>query len=474
MPIHFNKVNAIRFAPFTTAERDAIPSAAREGLVIRNTDTSQLELCLSNVWYGILRLQAVGTITPTHHGSFVDGDLHTEYARTQAPEGITAAWQLKAGGSIRPIPGITPYGEVGLQVKVLSGAPIHSASWGVPCWVYPDNDLYINNNGSTGWTKMMNRTAAELITGLHNFKASGLGGLTDYDIAVGDVDTPSYGIMRIGNALIGRTSYNVASMDLDGAVILRNIGGPVTGQIEFALLESGGQAIRFALPKSGVGNATYNPRSMLIAGPAVLNDDIVTVGYWQGQGIFHNLLCDTSGVGADLGVQNDLEVERYIYADEIKESTPDAGVTVEGVLLKDGLVDGIDVAAHSHAAHGKVSKSIMFHSPSEDLAVEDWLSDQAVRVPASGKHGVWTPGTIYVRVGIAGTGTNTILLRTSTTLTGTRTTRATVNLGTNREASAAITWTPANGQYMWVAASAVGGTAPKNGVAQIDLEEAVY
>ncbi len=131
---------------------------------------------------------------------------------------------------------------------------------------------------------------------------------------------------------------------------------------------------------------------------------------------------------------------------------------------------------HAGSAHLslKTSKSVIYASPSEDLAVEDWLSGQAVRVPAAGKHGTWTPGTIYVRVGTAGTGTNTILFRTSTTLTGARTTRATVNLGTAREASAAITWTPADGEYLWVAVSAVGATAPKLGIAQVDIEETVY
>jgi len=121
----------------------------------------------------------------------------------------------------------------------------------------------------------------------------------------------------------------------------------------------------------------------------------------------------------------------------------------------------------------KISKSVIFSSPAATLAVEDWLPDQAVRVPASGKHGTWTPGTIYVRVGTAGTGTNTILFRTSTTLTGARTTRATVNLGTAQEASAAITWTPADGDYMWVEVSAVGGTPPQKGIAQIDLLEEI-
>lgn len=170
------------------------------------------------------------------------------------------------------------------------------------------------------------------------------GGLINYDLKVGDTTTPGYGMMQIGNASIGRTSYNVANVDLDGAVIFRNLGGPETGLIEF-LWEEGSGATRLALPTSGAGNATYNPRSMLLAGPAPADTDMVTVGYWQGQGIFENLACDTAGDGADLGVQNDLEVEGDIFTDSIKESTPGAGVTIQPLL-----VVGLSVYADNAAA----------------------------------------------------------------------------------------------------------------------------
>ncbi len=122
----------------------------------------------------------------------------------------------------------------------------------------------------------------------------------------------------------------------------------------------------------------------------------------------------------------------------------------------------------------KVSKSLMFHYPDEDMAVGDFVPESAIRVPAAGEHGSWSSQTFYVRCLTAGTGTNTILLRTSSTLTGARTTRATVNLGTSREGSSAIAWSPADGEYVWVACSAVGGTAPKRAIAQVDLEEAAY
>ena len=147
------------------------------------------------------------------------------------------------------------------------------------------------------------------------------GALTNYDLLVGDTATPDYGMICFGKGVIGRTSYNVAKVDLDGTVLFRNLGGPETGLIEF-LWEEGNGSTRFALPTSGVGNATYNARSMLITGPAPADANMVTVGYWQtNNNIFHNLACDTSGIGADLGVQNDLEVEGDIFIDSIKEST---------------------------------------------------------------------------------------------------------------------------------------------------------
>jgi len=189
----------------------------------------------------------------------------------------------------------------------------------------------------------------EPITGLWNFKNNGAGGFTDYDISIGDTDvSPTYGMARFGSATIGRTSRNTANLDLDGTVVIINNDTPATSNILFAMLD-GSNSLRFALPKSAVGNATYNPRSMLLAGPVVNDDTVVTVGYWQGQGIFHNLACDTGTDGADLGVQNDLEVEGNIFIDSIKESTIDTGVTIDGLLIKDGGIPEAAVTTHETA-----------------------------------------------------------------------------------------------------------------------------
>lgn len=171
-------------------------------------------------------------------------------------------------------------------------------------------------------------------TGVLTVLGLGTGGQTDYDLKVGDTDgSPTYGMIQIGNSCIGRTSFNAGDIDLDGSMIYRNIAGPVTSEIEHVFVESTGDTTRFALAKAGVGNATYNSRSMLIAGPAPADTDYVKVTYWQtNNSIFDNLVCDTSGVGADLGVQNDLEVEGDIFVDSIKESTTSAGITIGGEL----------------------------------------------------------------------------------------------------------------------------------------------
>lgn len=190
------------------------------------------------------------------------------------------------------------------------------------------NTTHRNDNSQAHSDYLINN-GNDTTTGVLTVEGLGTGGQTDYDLKVGDTNgTPTYGMIQIGNACIGRTSFKAGNIDLDGTIIFRNIAGPVTSEIEHVFVESTGDSTRFALAKAGVGNATYNSRSMLIAGPAPADTDYVKVTYWQtNNNIFDNLACDTSGVGADLGVQNDLEVEGDIFVDSIKESTTSAGIS---------------------------------------------------------------------------------------------------------------------------------------------------
>lgn len=177
------------------------------------------------------------------------------------------------------------------------------------------------------------RYSSNSFSGVVRISGMGTGKLMDYDICVGDTTTPDYGMAQIGDSCIGRTSYNVGNVDLDGTLLFRNLGGPATGKIEF-LWEEGNGNTRFALPTSGTGNATYNPRSMLIVGPAPQDTDMVTVGYWQtNNDIFHNIDCDTSGTGADLGVQDDLEVMGDIFATNLSAYANNAAAVAGGLAV---------------------------------------------------------------------------------------------------------------------------------------------
>ena len=266
-------------------------------------------------------------------------DGTTLYGKVSAPTGATDGTDLMAGGG---------GGETNTASNQgTDGVGVYDTKVGV--------DLQFRHvaPGSTKITTTLNSKDIDIdadTTVLWNFiGAAGAGdySVPDIDLAVGDVTTPDYGLIQCGDAIFGRTSRVTGALDLDGTVVLVNRTSPTGSNILFAMMDAT-NSVRFALPKSAVGNATYNPRSMLIAGPAPVNDGCVTVSYWQGTGIFDNLACDTSGSGADLGVQNDLEVEGTIYADTIAESTTAAGVTIDGMLIKDGAITMSNYANAQH------------------------------------------------------------------------------------------------------------------------------
>lgn len=155
---------------------------------------------------------------------------------------------------------------------------------------------------------------AETVTSAWSFINSGLGGLTNYDLSVGDTTTPDYGVLRIGASTFGRSSYSNGALDIGGALLINNMGELDVGNdpgIEFLLVEDASNTIRMAIPESGTGNATAMIRSVTIAGPSTLNNNIVTGDTWSTYDT--NLDFDTGGSGADLFVQDDLEVEGEIY-----------------------------------------------------------------------------------------------------------------------------------------------------------------
>lgn len=207
----------------------------------------------------------------------------------------------------------------------------------------PDEDSDIITVNVTGSPTFRWDESADSFVITHPLEIEGIGdgGLTNYDLIVGGAE---YGLANIGKAVIGRTSFNSGNADYDGTVIIQNLGGPVTSQVEFIFTESGGGTARFVLPKSGVGNATLNPRSMFIIGPAPNDDDMVTLAYWQALGWFPNIDCDTAGTGADIGIMDDGEFGGTVFTDSIAESTAGAGVTFTGgLIIPSGTTPGPDV-----------------------------------------------------------------------------------------------------------------------------------
>lgn len=158
-----------------------------------------------------------------------------------------------------------------------------------------------------------------------------------------------------------------------------------------------------------------------------------------------------------------------------------AFVKADADLLYD-VLGGLSAHASDSDAHGgKVSKSIMYHFPDADLAVGDFVSESAIRVPAAGEHGAWTPQRLRVRALTAGTGgTATVTWRYSSTIGGARTTLYTATLaaaGVEGEDTVLDNSWPGTHDdlYLWCECATMTHTlAPTRVVAQVDIEEAIY
>ncbi len=116
--------------------------------------------------------------------------------------------------------------------------------------------------------------------------------------------------------------------DYTGTYIFKQKASNPAGAIEFIFIEEAGDW-RFALPASGVGFATFNPRSMIIAGPSTNVEANCTAAHWG-----FDLPMNTSAGGADLGVQNDIQVlgESWLMGQVgIGTATPTAGIELDVV-----------------------------------------------------------------------------------------------------------------------------------------------
>jgi len=157
------------------------------------------------------------------------------------------------------------------------------------------------------------------------------------------------GIVQAGMGRIGMhsdTTYNTGLLNLDRTMLFMNNGSP-PGNFEFLFCETfGNSAIRLGIPKSGAGLGTWNARSGFFAGPSVYHDSAAIGTYWG----FDSLAMDTDTDGADLGVQNDVQINGELFIDSIRsagqaELNIDQNLGVQGNIAVTGTVDSVDVAA---------------------------------------------------------------------------------------------------------------------------------
>jgi hypothetical protein len=166
-----------------------------------------------------------------------------------------------------------------------------------------------------------------------------------------------------------------------------------------------------------------------------------------------------------------LQVKKSINAGTATAKATDSVLTAMQLVLPPA---GTAPAPTKHAIH-----PIIFTPLSQALVLnEDWSPNVGYRLPPSGEHGTFVPQRLRIRCKTAGTGTNTIELQTSSTLTGARTTRASFTLANTANEEQETTsfggWSPADNEYLWVRATGVGGTAPQDLAVQLDLTEVTW
>ena len=157
-----------------------------------------------------------------------------------------------------------------------------------------------------------------------------------YDANFGD--SVDEGQIQIGNTFIGQANDTVGALGTDGIMLFRN-DTDTTSNIAF-MFEGGTNVPRLVIAEEATDYATYNPRSLTVGYAATYTN---VVSNLQCSTNYGNIDCDTGGSGADLGVQDDVEVNGAIFVNTISEDTAASGVTIDSLLIQDG-----DIAAITH------------------------------------------------------------------------------------------------------------------------------
>ncbi len=172
-----------------------------------------------------------------------------------------------------------------------------------------DGDFCADNNTDI-FTDIDTDYGNEIVTSTWNFNdpADHEWSAVTYDLQLGDADE---GQLRMGTSYMGQADQTISGTALDDIFIIYNNAPTLAENISFAFFGPS-DVPRFVIPEEGADFATYSPRSMVIGPTATIanmDENILC------STMFENIDCDTDGTGADLGIEDDLEVEGTIFAD---------------------------------------------------------------------------------------------------------------------------------------------------------------
>jgi hypothetical protein len=304
---------------------------------------------------GANTLWTINAEEPGHTGSYLEIQDEASTIFEVDPNGnLTTLNDIWITGSNKELRFYEGVNYVGFEAPALSADQV---------WVLPTADgsanQYLQTNGSgilswaaTIFTDIDTDYGAETVTSAWKFIPNGTGAFGAYDLEIGDTTTPDYGALRIGASGIYASSFSTGNIDLDKTLVFRQEGS-VGGILEFAWIE-GGNTLRAGIPESSAGNASNWIRSFMIAGPysaATGDNHFICDTHTAYNG---NIDCDTGTTGADMFIQDDLEVEGTIFAHETINLE---GATADGnqVIVQVGADPGADVTISLPTATGTLA-----------------------------------------------------------------------------------------------------------------------
>jgi len=262
---------------------------------------------------------------------------------------------------------IQPDGQVvlcaGLTSEMVRGTrgllSLYTSSSGIGLYSRFNNDVRIGRNAGTDVDIYISSAATkEGFVGINNLDPA-------FQLDVdGDMNLSAGSLYRIGGVQIGSSHLS------DYATIAHiNEDETISGSWTFnSLMKFALEAYWYNMIESWYSTETY-PRFRVNA----------SGNMWWGDGtkldvdLFRggDLLLETSSDFKCKGItaKGDVMVGKQLKVDEVVELTAAAGVTVESVKVKDGLVDGVDVSGHNHSGGSlgtEISHSILLNLDAND------------------------------------------------------------------------------------------------------------